>query len=147
MTIVFIGNATHPHTGYYTLAIEASAIAVGIALVFAPWIASYTESVEAKNPALVGTGLALWGWILRLTIGISFIFLPLVITSVNPIVDNLPVAQTVIHGQSVQNFVANTPRPSRSPVRTGTSWPSSPRTRPRPPPSDRTRQRRTSRRR
>ena len=110
MLIVFMGNATHPHTSYYTLAIEASAIAVGISLVFAPWIASYTESVEARNPALVATGLALWGWILRLTVGISFIFLPLVITSVNPIVDNLPVAQTVIHGQSVQNFVAQHPK-------------------------------------
>ena len=110
MTIVFLGNATHPHTGYYTLAIEASAIALGIALVFAPWIASYTESVEARNPALVATGLALWGWILRLTVGISFIFLPLVITSVNPIVDNLPVAETVIHGQSVQDFVAEHPK-------------------------------------
>ncbi len=110
MLLVFMGNATHPHTSYYTLAIEASAIAVGISLVFAPWIASYTESVEAKNPALVATGLALWGWILRLTVGISFIFLPLVITSVNPIVDNLPVAQTVIHGQTVQDFVAQHPK-------------------------------------
>ena len=51
----------------------------------------YTETVEAKNPALVATGLALWGWILRLVVGISFIFLPLVITSVNPVVDNQPV--------------------------------------------------------
>jgi len=109
MLVIFLGNATHPHTGYYTLAIEASLIAVGISLVFAPWIASYTESVEAKNPALVATGLALWGWILRLTVGISFIVLPAVITSVNPIVDNLPVAQTVIQGQSIQNFVAEKP--------------------------------------
>ena len=52
-------------------------------------MAGYTEMVEAKNPALVGTGLALWGWILRLTVGLSFIFLPLVVTSVNPVVDNL----------------------------------------------------------
>jgi MFS family permease len=110
MLVIFLGNATHPHTGYYTLAIEASLIAVGISLVFAPWIASYTESVEAKNPALVATGLALWGWILRLTVGISFIILPVVITSVNPIVDNLPVAGTVIHGQSIQNFVAEHPK-------------------------------------
>jgi hypothetical protein len=47
---------------------------------------------------------------LRITIGISFIFLPLVITSVNPIVDNLPVAETVIGGQSIQNFVAEHPQ-------------------------------------
>jgi MFS family permease len=106
MLIIFLGDATHPHTGYYTLAIEATLLALGISLVFAPWIAGYTESVEDKNPALVATGLALWGWSLRLVVGVSFIFLPLVITSVNPIVDNLPVAETVIHGVSIQNFVA-----------------------------------------
>ena len=110
MLIVFLGDATHPHTGYYTLAIETTLMALGTALVFAPWIASYTESVEEKNPALVATGLALWGWSLRLVVGVSFIFLPLVITSVNPIVDNLPVASTVIHGQSIENFVAEHPK-------------------------------------
>jgi MFS family permease len=110
MLVVFLGNATHPHTGYYTLAIEASLLAIGLSLVFAPWMAGYTESVEEKNPALVGTGLALWGWILRITVGVSFIFLPLVITSVNPIVDNLPVAQTVINGQPIENFVAQHPK-------------------------------------
>jgi hypothetical protein len=110
MLLIFLSEATHPHTGYYTLALEASLLAIGTALVFAPWMAGYTESVEEKNPALVGTGLALWGWILRLVVGISFIFLPLVITSVNPIVDNLPVADQVIAGQSIQNFVAEHPK-------------------------------------
>jgi MFS family permease len=109
MLVIFLGDATHAHTGYYTLALEASLLAVGLSLVFGPWMAGYTESVEEKNPALVGTGLALWGWILRLVVGLSFIVLPLVITSVNPIVDNLPVADTVIAGQSVQNFVAEHP--------------------------------------
>jgi MFS family permease len=110
MLFIFLGNATHPHTSYYTLAIEASLLALGLSLVFAPWMAGYTESVEEKNPALVGTGLALWGWILRLVVGLSFLFLPLVITSVNPIVDNLPVAQTVIDGQSIQNFASSHPK-------------------------------------
>jgi hypothetical protein len=110
MLVVFLGDATHAHTGYYTLAIEASVLAVGLSLVFGPWMAAYTESVEAKNPALVATGLALWGWILRLVVGLSFVFLPLVITSVNPIVDNLPVADAVIHGVSIQNFVAEHPK-------------------------------------
>jgi MFS family permease len=110
MLVIFLGEATHPHTGYYTLAVEASLLAVGLSMVFGPWMAGYTESIEDKNPALVATGLALWGWILRLTVGLSFIFLPLVITSVNPIVDNLPVADTVIHGVSIQNFVAEHPQ-------------------------------------
>jgi len=55
-------------------------------------MAAYTETVEAKNPALVATGLALWGWILRLVVAVSFIFLPVVINTVNPIVDNDPYA-------------------------------------------------------
>jgi sugar phosphate permease len=109
MLVIFLGEATHPHTGYYTLAVETTLIAFGTALVFAPWIASYTETVEEKNPALVATGLALWGWSLRIVVGLSFLFLPLVITSVNPIVDNLPVAETVIHGQSISDFVVENP--------------------------------------
>lgn len=90
--IVFLGYATNPHTGYYTLALTSSVLAVFLSLAYAPWMAGYTETVEAKNPALVATGLALWGWILRLVVGISFIFLPIVITSVNPVVDNNPYA-------------------------------------------------------
>jgi MFS family permease len=108
--LIFLRNATHPHTGYYTLALEAAMLGVGIALVFAPWIASFTESVEEKNPALVATGLALWGWVLRITIGAALIVITLIITSVNPVVDNLPVANTVIHGQTVANFVAEHPK-------------------------------------
>ena len=82
-----------------------------ISLTYAPWMAGYTEMVEAKNPALVGTGLALWGWILRLTVGLSFIFLPLVVTSVNPVVDNLQYAQTTVNGQpfNAQQFQIDHP--------------------------------------
>jgi MFS family permease len=109
MLVLFLNLATDPHTSYYTLALYTSLMALGISLVFAPWMAGYTESVEDKNPALVATGLALWGWTLRLIVGLSFIFLPLVITSVNPIVDNLPVAEHVIDGQSIENFVAENP--------------------------------------
>jgi MFS family permease len=107
---IFLGNAVHPHTGYYTLALEAALLGIGIAFVFAPWIASYTESVEEKNPALVATGLALWGWILRVVIGVSLAILTVVITSVNPVVNNLPVADHVIKGQTIADFVAEKPK-------------------------------------
>ena len=102
--IVFMGYATHPHTSYFTLAFTSCALAFFLSLAYAPWMAGYTESVEAKNPALVGTGLALWGWILRLVVAISFIFLPVVITSVNPVVNNQPLATHVIAGQPMQAF-------------------------------------------
>jgi hypothetical protein len=103
--IVFMGYATHPHTSYFTLAFTACILAFFLSLAYAPWMAGYTESVEAKNPALVATGLALWGWILRLVVAISFIFLPVVITSVNPVVNNQPLATHVIDGQPMQAFV------------------------------------------
>ena len=76
MLILFLRQADHPYTGFDTLIILEVLLAAFISLTYAPWMAAYTEMVEAKNPALVGTGLALWGWILRLTVGLSFIFLP-----------------------------------------------------------------------
>ena len=100
--IIFLGFATHPNTGWDTLVFFSVCLAVFISATFAPWMAAYTESVEAKNPALVATGLALWGWILRLVVGLSFIFLPLVVTSVNPIIDNQPYATP-----EIQSFIAN----------------------------------------
>ena len=103
--IVFIGFATNPHTSTGTLSLTTAVLAVFLSLAYAPWMASYTETVEAKNPALVATGLALWGWILRLVVGISFIFLPVVINSVDHVVDNQPLATHVIAGQPMQNFV------------------------------------------
>ena len=105
--IVFLNQTTHPHTSFNTLVAIEVVLACFLSLCYAPWMAGYTEMVEAKNPALVGTGLALWGWILRLVVGISFIFLPLVITSVSPIVDNQPVATQTIPGTpySAQTFL------------------------------------------
>ena len=94
MLILFLRQADHPFTPFSTLITLEVLLAAFISLTYAPWMAAYTEMVEAKNPALVGTGLALWGWTLRLTVGLSFIFLPLVVNAVNPVVDNLVYAQT-----------------------------------------------------
>jgi len=95
-TIIFLLQATHPHTSRNTLALLGSLIAISLSLAYAPWMAGYTETIEAKNPALVGTGLALWGWILRIVVAISFLFLPVVISTVSPIVDNTALATSQI---------------------------------------------------
>jgi MFS family permease len=113
MLIVFLRQADHPYTGFGTLITIEVLLAAFISLTYAPWMAAYTEMVEAKNPALVGTGLALWGWLLRLTVGLSFIFLPLVINAVNPVVDNLVYAQTPPTGTApfnVQQFQLEHPQ-------------------------------------
>jgi MFS family permease len=106
MLILFLRQADYPYTSFSTLITLEVLLAAFISLTYAPWMAAYTEMVEAKNPALVGTGLALWGWILRLTVGLSFIFLPLVVNAVNPVVDNLVYAQTPPTGTAPFNVQA-----------------------------------------
>ena len=113
MLIVFLRQANDVHTGYYTLVVISIIMAGFLSMTYAPWMAAYTEHVEDKNPALVGTGLALWGWILRVTVGVSFIFLPLVINSVNPVINNLVYAETSPSGTApfnVQQFQVEHPK-------------------------------------
>ncbi len=113
MLILFLRQADHAYTPFSTLILLEVLLAAAISLTYAPWMAAYTEMVEAKNPALVGTGLALWGWTLRVVVGLSFIFLPLVVNSVNPVVDNLVYAQTPPTGSApfnVQQFQLDHPK-------------------------------------
>jgi hypothetical protein len=42
--------------------------------------------VERRNPALTATGLAVWGWIIRVVIAISVLILPSVVGSMTPLV-------------------------------------------------------------
>ncbi len=93
MILVLLFQTAHTRTtGYYTLVWEISLLALFLAMAYAPWMAGFTETVEARNPALMATGLAVWGWIIRIVIAVSFIFLPLAVTSVSPLVDDAPVA-------------------------------------------------------
>ncbi|MGH3214150.1 MAG: MFS transporter [Trebonia sp.] len=84
MTIIFLylGKGT----AYSTFAIVISILAVFLAIAYAPWMASYTETVEKHNPALTATGLAVWGWIIRAVIAISFLIMPAVVSSMTPLV-------------------------------------------------------------
>ena len=107
MMVVFLSRATHPHTSFNTLAIMGIIFATAISFAYAPWMAAYTEQVEAKNPALVATGLSLWGWVIRMVVGISFVFMPMVITTVNPVVDNLPYVNHIVTAGGEQMTVAD----------------------------------------
>jgi MFS family permease len=86
MTVVYLEQAGH-HPGYYTLAGMLAALAFGLGIAYTPWMASYTETVEARNPALTATGLAIWGWTLRVVVFVAFLIIPVVINSVTPLVD------------------------------------------------------------
>jgi MFS family permease len=86
MTIVFGNLAGHPATSYSTFALVISVLAVFLAIAYAPWMASFTETVERRNPALTATGLAVWGWILRAVIALSILVMPFVVSSMTPLV-------------------------------------------------------------
>ena len=85
MTVVYLEQAGH-HPGYYTLAIMLALLAFGLGVAYTPWMASFTETVEAHNPALTATGLAIWGWIIRIVVMTAYFVIPLVINSVTPLV-------------------------------------------------------------
>ncbi|HEX4062213.1 MAG TPA: MFS transporter [Streptosporangiaceae bacterium] len=95
-TVVYLLQAGH-HPSYYTLAIILAIGAFFLGVAYTPWMASFTETVEARNPALTATGLAIWGWIIRVVIFISFLIIPLVINSVTPLVN---------YGSTVQAYAA-----------------------------------------
>jgi MFS family permease len=88
VTTLFALHATEPHTGYYTFAALFVAIGVLTGVAYAPWMASFTETVEKRNPAATATGLAVWGWIIRAVVAVSTAFVPVVVTSATPLVEH-----------------------------------------------------------
>ncbi|WP_329126826.1 MFS transporter [Streptomyces sp. NBC_01465] len=92
-TAVFAVLATHQDTGYYTFAWLFAVMGVFSGVTYAPWMAGFTETVERRNPAATATGLAVWGWTLRVVVAVSAAFLPVAVASVTPIVE---------HGHEVQ---------------------------------------------
>ena len=86
MTIVWLEQIGH-HPSYYTLAIIVAILSFTLGIAYVPWMASFTETVEAHNPALTATGLAIWGWILRVVVFALFMILPSFLSTVTPLVD------------------------------------------------------------
>jgi MFS family permease len=106
MTMFLILQTGHPHTGYYSNVLVIALLGTAIACAYAPWMAGYTEQVEWHNPALTATGLAVWGWILRIVVALSFLILPWVITTSTTLVNNQGAATTL---QAIQAAVPYAP--------------------------------------
>jgi MFS family permease len=88
------------HPKFSTIAILLAVMLFFMGVAYTPWMASFTETVEDRNPAAIAAGLAVWGWIIRVIIFASFIFLPIVIKSVTPIVN---------YGTAIQTDLNNYP--------------------------------------
>jgi MFS family permease len=95
MTVFLILQTGHPHTGYYSNVLVIVLLGTAIACAYTPWMAGYTEQIEWHNPALTATGLAVWGWILRIVVALSFLILPWVITTSTTLVNDQGAATTL----------------------------------------------------
>jgi MFS family permease len=73
-----------PGAGFAGMACVAAALSVLMGFAYATWMASFTETIEAHNPALTATGLAVWGWLLRLVVTGSFLAMPYVVETATP---------------------------------------------------------------
>ena len=98
---LFASATTHPHTSYDAFVLCFVLMAGGFGLVFPAWMAGFTETVEKRNPAATATGLAIWGWTVRLVVFVSSLLLIVVVPATNTLVDK---------GASVQAIVAKYPQ-------------------------------------
>ncbi len=115
MTIIFISTVHHPHTSYYEFALIMALLGFTSATAYSPWMAHYTEAVEAKNPALSATGLAIWGWVLRVIVAISFLIIPQMISSTSPLVNNQQAATALETLQAASPYAnPGSPNPPQS---------------------------------
>jgi MFS family permease len=78
VSILFIGRIGQP-TSAALMTVLLVLIGICLSISYVTWMAAYTETVEDINPALVATGLALWGFILRWVVVISTLVLPIVV--------------------------------------------------------------------
>ncbi|MDN5744680.1 MAG: MFS transporter, partial [Nocardioidaceae bacterium] len=96
MLIVFL-NQAGSDPSYTKMAIIVSAMTFFVGIAYTPWMASFTEAVEAHNPALTANGLAVWGLIVRVIIFGTFLGIPQVVQSTNDLAN---------YGDSVKHAAA-----------------------------------------
>ena len=111
-----IHQTGNPHTGYYANVLVIVLLALASGFAYAPWMANYTEQVESHNPALTASGLAVWGWILRITVALSFLVLPYVITTSTTLVDNQTAATALQAIQASEPYAPSTAPPACNPT-------------------------------
>ncbi len=87
---LFAATTTDSTTSYHTFAWLFVIMAFGGGMAYVAWMAAFTETIEKHNPAATATGLAVWGWIIRIVVTISFAILPFVVPATSTLVDQGP---------------------------------------------------------
>jgi MFS family permease len=99
LVVFLLQSKVYPTSGHASFATIAGILAVMLfflGVAYTPWMASFTETVEHYNPAAVATGLAIWGWIIRVVVFASSLLLLVVINQVTPLVNYGPTAQAYV---------------------------------------------------
>jgi ACS family D-galactonate transporter-like MFS transporter len=109
---LFARAATHPATSYHAFALYFVLGAVGGGITYVAWMAAFTETVEKHNPAATATGLAVWGWIIRIVVTLSFAVLPTVVPATTTLVDHGPRMQQIATTYPTQVKVLGTVNPA-----------------------------------
>jgi hypothetical protein len=87
LVLFLLQSKTGAHPSFSTIAAILAIMLFFLGVAYTPWMASFTETVEDRNPAAVATGLAIWGWIIRVVVFGSSLGLLVVINSVTPLVN------------------------------------------------------------
>jgi MFS family permease len=80
-------SKTGAHPSFALIASLLAVMLFFLGVAYTPWMASFTETVEARNPAAVAAGLAIWGWIIRIVVFVSSLVILVVITGVTPLIN------------------------------------------------------------
>ena len=97
-TAAFALHATQPHTSYVTFVCLLVPLMASVGLVYAPWMASFTETVERRNPALTATGLSVWGMIGKAVLALLVLLLPHVVSTASTLVQHGPTVKALASG-------------------------------------------------
>ena len=108
MIVLYLNQIGKP-TSYYHMAALLAGLAFSLGVAYVPWMASFTETVEARNPALTATGLAIWGWIIRMVVFASYLLLPAVVNTVTPLVTYGSTVQAASHKYASELQFLSTP--------------------------------------
>ena len=100
LVLFLLQSKTGAHPSFSTIAAILAIMLFFLGVAYTPWMASFTETVEDRNPAAVATGLAIWGWIIRVVVFASSLGLLVVINSVTPLVN---------YGGTVAGYAAQYP--------------------------------------
>jgi MFS family permease len=86
LVLFLLQSKVGAHPSFSTIAAILAIMLFFLGVAYTPWMASFTETVEHRNPAAIAAGLAIWGWIIRIVVCASFFLIPVVINAVTPLV-------------------------------------------------------------